>query len=473
MAMFTTKTIVSVHETDQKIRSANLSTTELHSLFEIERCVRWIMERNLKKVCLQFPDNLLCFSANVTSCLEAELGFKLYILGDGTYGSCCVDEIAAQHIGADAVIHFGHYCLSPTARLPVLYIFEKRQIDVTSFVSNMRERFSDPATKILLLYDVAFRHAIGAITQQLSESYPHLAVSKLLTDEVNQNENYSILGRTFKIEDELDKYQVVFIGPEGHCLETLIHEIPGCRFYIFDPAKHKSIEDYHHDRGRFHRRRMYLIEKVKHARTLGILIGTLTVANYSAAVDRVKTLAKNVGKKCYIIAVGKPNVAKLANFPEVEVFVLVACPESSLLDSKEFFQPIVTMHEVELALNSQYVWGEKHVTDFRTLLPGGCNYVAEKNSPDDYEVSHVSLIDGRLHSFQKSSPEPEENQHSTAISMKGDTTVSNPLVSHGLGLSSRSWTGLQQNLGETEVALCAPGLQGIPQKYTHEHYLDK
>ena len=31
---------------------------------------------------------------------------------------------------------------------------------------------------------------------------------------------------------------------------------------------------------------------------------------------------------------GKLNVAKMANFMEVDVFVLVACPENTLIDSK-------------------------------------------------------------------------------------------------------------------------------------------
>lgn len=31
---------------------------------------------------------------------------------------------------------------------------------------------------------------------------------------------------------------------------------------------------------------------------------------------------------------GKLNVAKMANFMEVDVYVLVACPESSLVDSQ-------------------------------------------------------------------------------------------------------------------------------------------
>jgi len=28
------------------------------------------------------------------------------------FGSCCVDEVAALHVNAEVVIHFGHTCLS-------------------------------------------------------------------------------------------------------------------------------------------------------------------------------------------------------------------------------------------------------------------------------------------------------------------------------------------------------------------------
>jgi len=38
---------------------------------------------------------------------------KFYILADTSYGSCCVDEIAAEHADADCIIHYGRACLSP------------------------------------------------------------------------------------------------------------------------------------------------------------------------------------------------------------------------------------------------------------------------------------------------------------------------------------------------------------------------
>ena len=36
----------------------------------------------------------------------------------------------------------------------------------------------------------------------------------------------------------------------------------------------------------------------------------------------------------YTIAVGKLNAAKMANFMEIDIYVLVACPENSLVESQ-------------------------------------------------------------------------------------------------------------------------------------------
>lgn len=61
--------------------------------------------------------------------------------------------------------------------------------------------------------------------------------------------------------------------------------------------------------------------------------------------------------------------AKLANFPEVDCFVVVACPENTLYDSKEYFRPIVTPYELAVALDYGE-WTESYETDFRKVLQG-------------------------------------------------------------------------------------------------------
>ncbi len=117
-------------------------------------------------------------------------------------------------------------------------------------------------------------------------------------------------------------------------------------------------------------KRYYLVEKAKDANVVGIVVGTLGVTDYMTIIAHLKEIIKKVGKKSYTLVVGKLNVAKLANFMEVDVFVLVACPENSLLDNQEFYKPVLTPFEMELACNRARDWTGDYVTDFRQILPG-------------------------------------------------------------------------------------------------------
>jgi diphthamide biosynthesis protein 2 len=80
------------------------------------------------------------------------------------------------------------------------------------------------------------------------------------------------------------------------------------------------------------------------------------VGQYRQALQRVKSIIKLSGRKSYMFLIGKINPAKLLNFPEIDVFVLVACPENSLLDSKVLFKPVVS--ETETA---GQMWWHRHV----------------------------------------------------------------------------------------------------------------
>lgn len=71
------------------------------------------------------------------------------------------------------------------------------------------------------------------------------------------------------------------------------------------------------DIGKTLQRCWYFIEKLRDAKTVGIIVGTLGVNGFLEAIRRVSTLIRRKGKKCYVISIGKPTVAKLANFPEV------------------------------------------------------------------------------------------------------------------------------------------------------------
>ena len=101
-------------------------------------------------------------------------------------------------------------------------------------------------------------------------------------------------------------------------------------------------------------RRYAVVQQARDADVFGILVGTLGVGSqptYSLVIDchpdvtnesasylpliaNLRQVLANAHKKAYTISVGKLNPAKLANFAEIECFVLVACPENSLIDAK-------------------------------------------------------------------------------------------------------------------------------------------
>ncbi|XP_026518760.1 2-(3-amino-3-carboxypropyl)histidine synthase subunit 2, partial [Terrapene carolina triunguis] len=335
-------------------------------------------------------------------------------------GSCCVDEVAAEHVGAEAVVHYGPACLSPCRKLPVLHVFGRQPLDTERCAGAFRELYPDPQSHVVVLSDVVYAHALGELEQLLGPEYPHVVFSRLASDGAPDCLQGPGLvrqfGRLFAVAARrgLQDYAVFYVGAEGLALTNFMLSWNRCPFSSFDPAtgcgRHESL-----DANRALLRRLYLVERARDARVVGILVGTLGVAGYLSVLEHLRDTLRRAGKRSYTLAMGKLSPAKLANFLEVDVFVLVACPQNSLLDSRDFYRPVVTPYELELACNPAREWSSLYVTDFRDLLP---------------------------------EPLP-------------------PLLPASF-LESRSWRGLEQQLGQTPVTKAVPGRRGIAIAYEDE-----
>ncbi len=178
-------------------------------------------------------------------------------------------------------------------------------------------------------------------------------------------------GRHFVLPShvKLEDCVIFYIGKEDMALTNWMLHLKDCVFYSYDPAT-QDCKQQGLNVNKFLMKRYYLIEKAKDAQIVGLLVGTLGVADYMDSFDRMKKLCALAGKKTYTFVMGKLNVAKLANFMEVDVYVLVACPQNSLLDSSEFYRPVITPYELEMACNQKRDWTGQLITDFRSLLPG-------------------------------------------------------------------------------------------------------
>lgn len=97
-------------------------------------------------------------------------------------------------------------------------------------------------------------------------------------------------------------------------------------------------------------------------------MGTLGVAGYREAVDAVRALARRAGKRTYTLLVGKPSPAKLANFPEIEVFVLVADPQARPSAAASFQVPRCYPYCLKSCSHARSAGVALHPTCFNYLI---------------------------------------------------------------------------------------------------------
>ncbi len=62
-------------------------------------------------VALQFPEGLLIFACTISDIVEKFCGVETLVMGDVTYGACCIDDFTAVALGCDFMVHYGHSCL--------------------------------------------------------------------------------------------------------------------------------------------------------------------------------------------------------------------------------------------------------------------------------------------------------------------------------------------------------------------------
>ncbi|XP_076463065.1 2-(3-amino-3-carboxypropyl)histidine synthase subunit 2-like [Babylonia areolata] len=493
--------------TTKRIESVSKPTgaDKLQEVYEFDRCCRWIQENGFSKVALQFPDERLVDSVPVQCKLQGAVppNAAVFILGDTSYGSCCVDEVAAEHYRADSLIHFGPTCLSPTQRLPVLHVFCSQPVDVGDAarqVDSLCRVAEAEACRLIVVADTVYQHAVEPLVEcfkaagiETVASYPQLpsSCSSTHTDRTNSSpcsrncsQNFEASDTDSKNETEfcwhcrcnrrfalpagssMENYSVCYIGEEGKVLTNLMMTMNKCSFLSYNPetriARRETLNV-----NRELMKRYFMIEQAKEAKIVGIMAGTLGVSRTCEIIAHLKAVVKGAGKKSYTFVVGKLNVPKLANFMEVDVFVLVACPLNTLIDSKEFLKPVVTPFEMEIACNQAREWTGDYVTDFLQLLPGASEHVPLVAAEPD--TADVSLISNRLVSLgQRSALDGEEE--SSAVTLRSDTMALTSVRADTASefLSSRSWQGLDRQLGQTAVEKAKDGRSGIAMGYQNE-----
>ncbi|CAF0833419.1 unnamed protein product [Brachionus calyciflorus] len=439
-----------------------IEITDIDSYFEIDRTTKWILDNNFKRVALQFPDELLHSSVKVYSKLQLNCSeCSFFILADTSYGNCCVDLVAAEHYEADCIIHYGHSCLSPVEKLPTLLIFDKSPLNLNS----INQEIDKLKGKLIVFYDVSYQYLHSEIVKLFQNNNEIFISDIILPGSVSPSEYKVLFSRRLPtdLKNSSDSYSFFYIGNKTSFKNGFLFYFNKNKFYQYDPEIGSCEEILFNKTNRELMKRYYLIEKAKDSAIFGILIGTMSVAKYKDAIEHVSKILKKVQKRYYSFLIGKLNCPKLNNFMEVDTYVLVACNENSLIDSKELNKPIITIYELEMAFNCARLWGEEYVVDFKHLLENSEHYVPLKLSEQE---SDVSLITGESRFNRRVDNETKEETESALLSRDKTLIVQNYSASDFL--RNRSWTGLEQNLGQDEIKKAIEGTKGIAAGYESE-----
>ncbi|XP_040385001.1 2-(3-amino-3-carboxypropyl)histidine synthase subunit 2 isoform X1 [Oryza brachyantha] len=503
---------------------------DIDARYEVTRTAEFIRGRAYTRVALQFPDEMLRDAAAVARALRRELaaggggggGVKLFVMADTAYNSCCVDEVGASHIDAQCVVHYGHACMSPTSNLPAFFVFGKSPLDTNACGRSLLECLRESDKRILVLYGLEYAHALSDLKKVVVELYkshscsvevqyadvqcsvmsPSPAAEREHTqsdgntcgddlsiqsdgvatfvnnccDVEGSTRKYSLGGLTWaiSIDDNMEDYLLYWIGQDNSAFANIVLTFNKCDIVRYDSVANQPSRDVSHLM-KILRRRYYLVEKAKDASIVGILVGTLGVAGYLHIIEQMKDLIKAAGKKSYTLVMGRPNSAKLANFPECEVFVYVSCAQTALLDSKDFLAPVITPFEAVLAFSRGREWTGEYLLDFKDLITTDKPEISSKA-----EEARFSFIKGGYVEDNGLEENEEHSETSLALAEVTEKALSiknqnNDAVLYQGGarsaidyLKARSYRGLTGQYEGPAPDSVLTGRTGRAASYSHE-----
>jgi len=329
---------------DPKLQAA-ISVLPKNYNFEVPKTIWRIKELKAKVVALQMPEGLLLFSTTLADIIKEFTDADSVIMGDVTYGACCIDDLTAKALGVELLVHYGHSCLVPldqTSGIKVLYIFVDIKIDPLHFIETVKTNFQ-PSTKIGLVSTIQFVTTLQAVSRILMENgYNDVSIPQFKPLSPGE-----ILGCTAPVLKCCDI--LIYLGDGQFHLEAAMIANPKVKAYKYDPYSKKfTYESYDHNQ--MNTIRKSCINKAEKAETFGVIMGTLGRQGSPKVVDHLRKRLVESGKSAVVILLSEIFPKKIDLFTELQAFVQIACPRLSIDWGTAFSKPFLTPYELAVVI---------------------------------------------------------------------------------------------------------------------------
>ncbi|KAF8398334.1 hypothetical protein HHK36_017261 [Tetracentron sinense] len=337
--------------------------------FEVHKCVWRISTSCAKRVALQFPEGLLMYSLVLSDIFKTFAKVDdCFVLGDVTYGACCIDDFSATALDADLLIHYGHSCLIPidSTKIPSLYVFVEIKIDVDRLIDTVKLNVNAMSTKKLALAGtIQFSAAIRAAKHALE-----CAGFEVLVPQSRPLSAGEVLGCTSPTIPKGCADAVIFVADGRFHLEAFMIANPKIKAFRYDPYLGVLfLEEYDHKGMKGVRKNAIL--KAREAKNWGIVLGTLGRQGNPRILDRLQNKMREKGFAWTVILMSEISPARVALFGDsVDAWIQIACPRLSIDWGEAFGKPLLTPFEAEITLGFIPGWWEK--TPVNSKLNSNC-----------------------------------------------------------------------------------------------------
>ncbi|KAB5585960.1 putative diphthamide synthesis protein-domain-containing protein [Coniochaeta sp. 2T2.1] len=341
---------------DPELKAA-MSLLPSNYSFEVPKTIHRIRTLGAKRVALQMPEGLLLFATTISDILtEFCPGIETLIMGDVTYGACCIDDYTARAMGCDLLVHYAHSCLIPVdvTKIKTLYVFVDISIDTTHLLSTLEHNFS-PGKTIAMVGTIQFNATIHGVKSTLEK-----AGFRVIVPQIAPLSKGEILGCT---SPNLDQYAgespvdlILYLGDGRFHLESIMIHNPSVPAYRYDPYSRKlTHEVYEHVEMQDLRRAA--IKTAKTAKKWGLILGSLGRQGNPHTMALIEKKLKAQGIPFVNLLLSEIFPGKLAMMSDVECWVQVACPRLSIDWGYAFPRPLLTPYEALIALEEREDWG--------------------------------------------------------------------------------------------------------------------
>jgi 2-(3-amino-3-carboxypropyl)histidine synthase len=327
--------------------------------FEIYKCIWQIELKKAKVVALQFPEGLLMFSTMIADILQEFAKVKVVIMGDVTYGACCIDDYTAKALGADFLIHYGHswyvqvanLSLIPinTTMIQTMYVFVDISIDCDHAIESISSNFHKDDS-ISLVSTIQFSKSLQVLVTELRA----MGFENVSLPQERPLSPGEILGCTSpRLSKDVSK--ILYVGDGRFHIESIMISNPTVDAFCYDPYS-KILTSHEYDHEVMQAQRFEAISKSISAQRFGLILGTLGRQGNLTVFEFFISRLKELGKSVTLVLLSEISPAKLSRFTDIDVWIQIACPRLSIDWGYSFPQPLLSPYEACIVLKSATKW---------------------------------------------------------------------------------------------------------------------